>query len=119
VDVPPETAVPVMYYREAAQAMIQLGRAPLEDIRTGTYLVCGMQPTPTIGEMAEILRRKITGAQIRFSQDAQHPPLVEDLMRAVDDSQARLEWGWSPTYPPEAVVDDFLAEITANPQRYT
>ena len=119
VNVPPDTAVPVMYYKEAARAMIQLGRAPLEDIQTVNYLVCGMRPDPTIGEMAEILRRKIPGAQIQFSQDAAGQPLVKDLSRAVDDSRARQEWGWDPIYTTEAVVDDFLAELNTHPQRYS
>ncbi len=118
VSVPPETSVPAVYYKEAAQAMIQLGRAPLENIRTLTYLINGMRPTPTIGELAAIVRRKLPGAQIYFSQDKEWQPLVKKLVRPVDDSQARMEWGWNPTYTPEAMVDDFLAELGEHPQRY-
>ena len=118
VSVPPETAVPAVYYKEAARAMIQLGRAPLEDIHTVTYLVNGMRPTPTIGELASIVRRKLPGAQIHFSQDKEWQPLVKNLVRPKDDSLARKEWGWNPTYTAEAMVDDFLAELAEHPQRY-
>jgi nucleoside-diphosphate-sugar epimerase len=36
----------------------------------------------------------------------------------VDDNRARLEWGWHPSYTPQAIVDDFLAELSRHPQRY-
>jgi threonine 3-dehydrogenase len=118
LSVPPETAVPAVYYKEAAHAMIQLGKAPLHDIQTVTYLINGIRPTPTIGEMAAILHQRLPDAQIHFPQEKEMPPLVKNLVRAVDDSRARLEWGWNPTYTAEAIVDDFLAELTEHPQRY-
>ncbi len=118
VAAPAETAVPVVYYKEAAQAMIQLGRAPLKDIQTVTYLINGLQPTPTIGELAEVVRQKLPGAQIHFKPDPDKQPLLKVLARPVDDNRARLEWGWHPTYTPQAIVDDFLAELSRHPQRY-
>ena len=118
VAAPPETAVPVVYYKEAAQAMIQLGQAPLKDIQTVNYLVNGLQPTPTIGELADVVRQKLPEAQINFEPDPARQPLLKMLARPVDDSRARLEWAWQPKFTPQAMVADFLAELSEHPQRY-
>jgi threonine 3-dehydrogenase len=107
----PQTLVPIMYYKEAAQAMIQLGQAPLENIKSINYLVNGAQPTPTAGELAEIVRAKIPGAQIDFAPNPETQSIMDKLLRPLDDSNARAEWGWQSLYDMEAMVDDFLAEL--------
>jgi nucleoside-diphosphate-sugar epimerase len=38
--------------------------------------------------------------------------------KPIDDSCAREEWGWKPEYDQERIVEDFLQELTQNPQRY-
>jgi threonine 3-dehydrogenase len=118
MSVTPGTAVPVMYYKDAARAMIQLGEAPLEKIRTVNYLVDGAKPTPTAGRLAEIVKSRIPGARIGFEPNPILQPAIDQAMRPVDDGRARAEWGWEPAYGDEAMVDDFLAEWRAHPERY-
>jgi threonine 3-dehydrogenase len=118
MSVRPETAVPVMYYKDAARAMIQLGEAPAEGIRTVNYLVDGAKPTPTAGRLAEIVRSRIPGARIGFEPNPILQPAIDQTMRPLDDGRARAEWGWEPAYDEEAMVDDFLAEWRAHPERY-
>ncbi len=118
VEAPPETAVPIVYFREAARAIIQLGRAPGSSIQTVNYLVDGLKPTPTIGELGAIVRQKMPGAQIQFKPDPEKQALLKILARPVDDSRARSEWGWNPIFTPEAIVEDFLAEMALHPERY-
>jgi threonine 3-dehydrogenase len=114
----PQTAVPILYYKEAAQAMIQLGQAPLENIKTVNYLVDGAKPTPTAGELAKVVREKIPEARIKFAPDPEMQPIMDKLLRPLDDRCARVEWGWRPLYDTEAMVDDFLAELLKHPERY-
>ena len=118
ITVTPETAVPVMYYKDAARAMIQLGEAPLEGIETVNYLVDGVKPTPTAGELAEIVRSRIPEARISFEPNALLQPAIDQVIRPVDDGRARAEWGWEPAYDQKAIVDDFLAEWRGHPERY-
>lgn len=107
----PETVLPLMYYKDAARALVQLGQSPLENIRTISYLVNGVQPSPTMGELAAIVRAKIPGAQIDFVPNPETQPILDKLSRPLDDSRAQVEWGWAPTYALEPMVDDFLAEM--------
>ena len=114
----PQTTVPMMYYKEAAQAMIQLGQAPLETIKTVNYLVDGVKPTPTAGELAEIVQAKVPGAEINFAPHPEIQPMLDKALRPLDDGRARAEWGWQPLYNTAAMVDDFLAELQNHRERY-
>ena len=118
ITVTPETAVPVMYYKDAARAMIQLGAAPVEAIETVNYLVDGVKPTPTAGRLAEIVRDRISGAQITFEPNAIMQAVIDQAIRPLDDHRARDEWNWQPAFDPEAIVDDFLVELRDHPERY-
>jgi threonine 3-dehydrogenase len=109
--VTPETRMPVMYIDEAAQATVQLAEAPQERIETVNYLVDGLKPTPSAGELAEAVRAKIPGAHIDFAPDPQLQPLVDEIVRPLDDSRAREEWGWEPSYDLERIVAAFLARL--------
>ena len=115
--VKPETRVPVLYIKDAAQAMVQLAEAPLENIQTGIYLLDGPKPTPSAGELADAVRNNVPGAQIGFIPDDELQSIVESL-RPLDDGNARREWGWHPAYDLERIVDDFLLELKRHPQRY-
>jgi threonine 3-dehydrogenase len=118
ITVTPETAVPVMYYKDAARAMIQLGEAPVEEIKTVNYLVDGVKPTPTAGRLAEIVRSRISGAQIAFEPNAIMQAVIDQAIRPLDDRRARDEWNWQPAYDQEAIVDDFLVELREHHERY-
>lgn len=118
VTVTPATKVPVMYYKDAARAMIQLGEAPAAGIETVNYLVDGRKPTPSAGDLAGIVRSRIPGARIDFEPNAILQPVIDQAIRPIDDRRARAEWGWEPAYDQEAIVDDFLAEMRENPERY-
>ncbi len=107
--VEPDTRVPIMYLTEAARATIQLAEAPVEAIRTVNYLVDGAKPTPSAGELAEIVRARVPGARLAFAPDPGIQEIIRDMARPLDDSRAREEWGWRPTHTVERIVDDFLA----------
>jgi threonine 3-dehydrogenase len=118
INVTPETAVPVMYYKDAARAMIQLGEAPVEQIETVNYVVDGVKPAPTAGRLAEIVRNRIPEAKISFEPNAILQPAIDQAVRPLDDRRARTEWSWEPAYDQEAIVDDFLVELRDHRERY-
>ena len=112
----PETRAPVMYIKDAAQATVQLATAPLEQIKTVTYLIDGKKPTPSAQELADAVRAKLPGAQITFRPDLEIQRIIDNVL-PLDDHNARQEWGWEPTYTLERMVGDFLNESRTHPQR--
>lgn len=116
--VKPETRIPVMYIKDAARAMVQLATAPLEQIKTVTYLIDGKKPTPSAQELADAVRAKLPRAQITFRPDLEIQRIIDSVL-PLDDRNARQEWGWEPTYTLERMVEDFLDELRTHPQRYS
>lgn len=108
----PDTRVPVMYITEAAQATVQLARAPIENIRTINYLVDGLKPTPSAGEIRESVVRRFPGANIDFEPNPEFQKLLDGMGCGLDDTNARQEWGWEPTYDVDRMVDEFLSSLT-------
>jgi threonine 3-dehydrogenase len=115
--VSPETTFPLVYFKEAGRAMVQLADAPRDAVRTVNYNLNGVQPPPTMGALADTVRARLPDARIDFEPDPAIQPYFEKR-HTLDDSCARAEWGWSPTMDHEAMVDDFLAELRQHPERY-
>lgn len=109
--VKPETRVPVMYIKDAALATVRMAQAPRQAITTVNYLVNGVTPTPTAGELADVVRSRIPGARIEFRPDADIQQLIQASLRPLDDRRARQEWGWEPKYGLGHLVDDFLRQL--------
>jgi threonine 3-dehydrogenase len=116
--VTPETRCPIIYFKDAARAIVELGAAPADRIKTVNYLIAGVTPIASAGELADLVRAKVPGAQIAFTPDPDLQPILDRLFLPIDDRRAREEWHWAPQYDQERVVDDFLAELQRHPQRY-
>ncbi len=115
--VTPQARIPVIYFKDAARALVQLAEAPVQNINMVNYLIAGPTPTPSAGELAELVRAKVPGAQIDFKPD----PALQAILPLwpLDDSKARQEWNWTPHYSTqERIVDDFLRELELHPHRY-
>lgn len=116
--VKPETRHSILYIKDAARALVDLGRAAPEHIKTINYLLSGIDPPVAAGQLAELVRARIPGAQIDFETDEIAQSALERVDRKLDDSKAQQEWGWKREYGAEEMIDDFLEELKNNPQRY-
>ena len=116
--VQPDTRVPVMYIKDAARATVQLAAAPVEQIKTVTYVIDGQKPTPSAQDLAEAVWAKLPEAQITFCPDLDIQRMLDRFL-PLDDRNARQEWGWEPTYTLERMVEDVLEEVRTHPQRYS
>lgn len=109
-DVDPEITVPVVHINDAARAMVNLANAPKEAIKTVNYLIDGVKPVLSAAEMAEKVRAKIPDAQIDFKPNEELRAMLKMGAVPIDDGPARTEWGWTPKYDYDTVIDDFLAQ---------
>ena len=114
----PDVKHPLLYFKDAAHAMIKLAEAPEAEIKTVNYLLNGVEPLKTAQEMADRVKARLPGARLTFEPD---PALTRIYysMRPLDDRCAREEWGWHPVYDHERMIDDFIAELRQYPERYT
>jgi len=112
----PDTRVPVLYFKDAALATVALAEAPAEQISMVNYLLGG--PDPSAQELADLVGEKFSNSQITFDVNEERQSVLDNLIRPIDDRFARDEWGWEPTYDLNAMVEDFISELTRNPDRY-
>lgn len=118
--VTPETTCPIIYFKDAARAFLELSRAPLEKIRTMNYLLAGVEPMPTALKLKEAILKYLPQANLTFNPD----PLAMAFHRMSqgvrwDETPARTEWGWKVHYPLEALVEDFIREMREHPTWYS
>lgn len=114
--VTPETRCPIIYYKDAALSLIKLAETPAKDIKTVVYTLAGVLPTPSAKELSEMVRKKIPSENITFDIDKERTELI--TKHPINDRLAREEWGWKCTYDLDRLVDDFIHELTLNPERY-
>ena len=107
-NVPPETRIHVLHVADAARAMRELAAAEREKIKSVNYLVDGVHPAPSAGEIAEMVRGFIPETKITFRPDPELMPILEKVAVPIDDRPARTEWGWQPSYDYPGIIRDFL-----------
>ena len=112
-----DVAVPLLYYKDAVRATMQLYEAPAEQVKTVCYNLSGITPTPTAGELEKAIKKFIPDARITYNPE----PQVMEYYRTrpvstIDDARARQEWGWQPEFTDiEKVVADFINEVKTRP----
>ncbi len=93
-------------------------QAPLGNIKSVNYLLAGIDPIASAGELADMVRARVPGAQIDFQPNPALYPILAKLTVRFDDRRAREEWNWAPHYTQEQIVDDFLSEMRLHAHRY-
>ena len=105
----PRTTLPMMYMPDAIRATIDLMEAPAEQVKErGGYNLSGFSFDPE--EIAAEVRRHIPDFTIDYAPD-QRQAIADSWPRSIDDSTARADWGWSPSYDLRAMVDDMMAHL--------
>ena len=114
----PDVKHTLLYYKDAARAMIKLVQAPEESVRMVCYLVKGIEPDLTVQEMVDMVESRIPEAKLSFDSD---PDLTQQYydVPSYDDRVAREEWGWKPEYDYVTSLNDFISELRQCPERYT
>ena len=107
------------YINDAANATVKLAKAPIGDIGAACYNIAGVTPIPTAAELVAAVKTRLPDAEIIFEVDDQIQSVLDNQgFMPVDDSGARADWGWKPTYDLQGMVDDFLRELHEHPERY-
>ena len=117
--VEPDTRCPIIYFKDAARSLILLEAAPREAIQTVCYLLGGIKPITSAGELVAEVKTHFPKAILNYKPDP-FALAVHTKSQGVsfDDSKAEKEWGWKTEYSLATMVADLYAELRANPERY-
>ncbi len=103
------TTLPMMYMPDAIRATIELMEAPQEKIKIrSSYNLAGFSFAPE--EIAEHVSRHIPDFKIHFAPD-QRQAIADSWPASIDDSTARVDWGWKPKYDLKSMVDEMMLNL--------
>ena len=117
--VTPETAAPILYFKDAARSFLEVSKAPANQIKTINYNLAGIKPMPTAIELKNAILRFIPHAKISFNPDSL-AMAFQKMHQGVrwDETPAVTEWNWKVKYNLESLIEDFIKELKEHPSWY-
>jgi nucleoside-diphosphate-sugar epimerase len=108
----PDTPLPFLYMPDALRAIRALMDAPASALTVhDSYNLGGLTATPR--QVARALQCHVPTFSCTYAPDARQR-IADSWPASVDDSAARTDWGWAPTYDLAAMTADMLDHLTAN-----
>jgi nucleoside-diphosphate-sugar epimerase len=105
-----DTVLPMMYMPDCIKATIDLIEAdPSKVKRHDSYNVAGM--SFSAGELAAEIKKYIPDFQCDYKPDFRQK-IADSWPMTIDDSVARKDWGWKPTYNLAAMTKDMIDKLS-------
>lgn len=104
-----DTALPMMYMPDAIRATMELMAAPAESLTIrSSYNLAGISFTPA--DIANEIKRHFPGFQMTCVPDFRQE-IADSWPSGIDDSAARLDWGWQCRYDLASMTEDMLNHL--------
>lgn len=104
-----DSRIPLMYMPDGVRALAELSDAPREKLSRCVYNIAAFSPTAE--EIAKSVKRALPNADITFKSDPVRQGILDSWPRALDDRNAREDWGWKPDFDLEQMTEDLVPRI--------
>ncbi len=101
-----DSMLPFMAMPDAVKALVELWQAPPQRLTQNVYNVTSF--SLSAADFADWTRSAFPDANIRFVPDAGRQAIVDRWPAALDDRQARADWGWQPDYDLTSTFEKYL-----------
>jgi threonine 3-dehydrogenase len=98
-----------MYMPDGVRALLELAFAERGKLTRTMYNIAAF--SPRADEIAKSVLRAIPDAKFTYAPDPVRQGILDSWPKAIDDSAARRDWGWSPKYDLHAMTDDLIPRI--------
>ncbi len=106
----PDTALPMIYIDDAIRATMELMEAESDRLTVRTsYNLAGMTFTPA--EIYASIKNYIPDFEIEYRPDFRQQ-IAESWAESIDDTPARMDWGWRPFYDLEKMTQEMLQRLS-------
>jgi nucleoside-diphosphate-sugar epimerase len=106
-----DTVLPMMYMPDCIKATIDLAEADLSKLkRHADYNVAAM--SFSAGKLAASIKKYIPEFAVEYKPDFRQT-IADSWPNSIDDSAARDDWGWQPSYDLDAMTRDMLERLQA------
>ncbi len=102
----PDARIPFMAMPDGVEALLRLASAPREALTRSAYNVTAFNPSAQ--EIADMVVRYFPDARITWETDVKRQGIIDSWPEDVDDSAARRDWGFSPSFDFPRAVDEYL-----------
>jgi threonine 3-dehydrogenase len=102
----PDTRVPFMVMPDAIDALLRLAEAPRAQLTRISYNLAAFSPTAQ--EIHDVVTAAFPRAAITWRNDLKRQAIIDSWPAEVDDSAARADWGFAPTYDFRRAYDEYL-----------
>ena len=107
----PDTRLPMMYMPDAISALMNLAVADGTNLKHhADFNVNAMSFTPN--ELAVAIRKRLPEFRIEYEIDPLRQGIADSWPDKLDDTVARNEWGWSPKFGLDELVDDMIENLS-------
>jgi len=104
-----DTQLPMMYMPDCLKATIDLMNADFTKLKHhGDFNVGAM--SFSVKELVDSIRKYMPDFEIEYKPDSRQA-IADSWPNSVDDSAARAEWGWKPSYDLDTMTQDMLKVI--------
>ena len=104
-----DTKLPMMFMDDAIRATLLLMESDSEDIKIrSSYNLAAMSFSP--GEIAKSIQSRIPDFNITYDPDFRQE-IADSWPNSIDDSQARIDWGWKSEFDLEKTTAEMLDNL--------
>ena len=101
----------MMYMPDAISALMNLADANTINLKHhADFNVNSMSFTPS--ELADAIRKRLPDFRIEYEIDPLRQGIADSWPDKLDDTVARNEWGWSPKFGLDELVDDMIKNLS-------
>lgn len=101
-----DAKISFMAMPDAIDAIVKLMDAPAERLTLPAYNISAF--SPTAGDFAAAVKESFPGAKISFTLDEKRLGIVDSWPESSDDSAARRDWGFQPSYDWKRCFHEYL-----------
>ncbi len=106
----PDTRLPMMYMPDCIKSIIDLAQADGSGLKHhADFNVGAVSFTPS--EIAEAVAARVEGFEMDYKIDPMRQAIADSWPDSLDDTAAREEWGWTPSYDLDSMSDDMLKNL--------
>ena len=99
----------MMYMPDAIKATLDLMNAPREAVKIrSSYNLAGMSFSPK--EIFASIKKEVPNFEINYQVDFRQS-IADSWPDSIDDSHARADWGWKPSYDLDGMTQDILTHL--------
>ncbi len=101
-----EARIPFMAMPDAVRALLLLAAAPRAALTRQVYNVTSF--SLSAAQVRDRVLAAFPAAQITFEPDLKREAIIDSWPADIDDSAARMDWGWAPEYDAERAFQEYL-----------